>query len=426
MPIGKNFKRTKHACYFTYVAMSSVFSLPPILFVTFREMYGISYTLLGTLVLVNFCTQLIIDLIFTFFTKYFNIHKTIKVMPLITSLGLFIYAATPMIAPDYAYIGLLVGTVTFSVAAGLCEVLLSPLVAAIPSETPDRDMSMLHSLYAYGVLSVVIISTVFLKVFGTDNWMYLTLFFAFLPIISFVLFCTSPMPEMDISHGTAHGGAKKRSAGMALCVLCIFLGSAAENAMTNWISGYMENALNIPKTYGDIVGMASFAILLGLGRTLYAKYGKNISNVLLFSMLGASACYLFAGFSSNVIVSVVACVLTGLCTSMLWPGTLILMEEKFPHPGVTAYALMAAGGDFGGSVAPQLLGIVVDTVSASEWAGSLSETLSLSTEQIGMKAGMLTASLFPIMGVVLLMFMKKYFKKQKQQQPAENSCATLD
>lgn len=413
MPIGKNFKRTKHACYFTYVAMSSVFSLPPILFVTFREMYGISYTLLGTLVLVNFCTQLIIDLIFTFFTKYFNIHKTIKIMPLITSLGLFIYAVTPMIAPDYAYIGLLVGTVTFSVAAGLCEVLLSPLVAAIPSETPDRDMSMLHSLYAYGVLSVVIISTVFLKVFGTDNWMYLTLFFAFLPIISFVLFCTSPMPEMDISHGTAHGGAKKKNAGMALCVLCIFLGSAAENAMTNWISGYMENALNIPKTYGDIVGMASFAILLGLGRTLYAKYGKNISNVLLFSMMGASACYLFAGLSSNVIVSVIACVLTGLCTSMLWPGTLILMEEKFPHPGVTAYALMAAGGDFGGSVAPQLLGIVVDTVSASEWAGRLSETLSLSTEQIGMKAGMLTASLFPIMGVVLLMFMRRYFK-QKQ------------
>lgn len=413
MPIGKNFKRTKHACYFTYVAMSSVFSLPPILFVTFREMYGISYTLLGTLVLVNFCTQLIIDLIFTFFTKYFNIHKTIKIMPLITSLGLFIYAVTPMIAPDYAYIGLLVGTVTFSVAAGLCEVLLSPLVAAIPSETPDRDMSMLHSLYAYGVLSVVIISTVFLKVFGTDNWMYLTLFFAFLPIISFVLFCTSPMPEMDISHGTAHGGAKKKNAGMALCVLCIFLGSAAENAMTNWISGYMENALNIPKTYGDIVGMASFAILLGLGRTLYAKYGKNISNVLLFSMMGASACYLFAGLSSNVIVSVIACVLTGLCTSMLWPGTLILMEEKFPHPGVTAYALMAAGGDFGGSVAPQLLGIVVDTVSASEWARRLSETLSLSTEQIGMKAGMLTASLFPIMGVVLLMFMRRYFK-QKQ------------
>ena len=187
MSVNK-FKRTKYACYYTYLAMSSVFSLPPLLFLTFREMYGISYTLLGTLVLVNFCTQLTIDLIFTFFTKYFNIHKTIKIMPLLTSLGLFIYALTPIFFPQHAYAGLLTGTVIFSVAAGLCEVLLSPLIAAIPSDNPDRDMSFLHSLYAYGVLTVVIISTIFLKIAGSQNWMYLTFFWALLPIISFILF----------------------------------------------------------------------------------------------------------------------------------------------------------------------------------------------------------------------------------------------
>ena len=70
-----NFKRTKYTCYYTYLAMSSVFSLPPLLFMTFRETYGISYTLLGTLVLTNFCTQLIVDLIFTFFTRYFNVKR---------------------------------------------------------------------------------------------------------------------------------------------------------------------------------------------------------------------------------------------------------------------------------------------------------------------------------------------------------------
>lgn len=138
----KNFKRTKHTCYFTYLAMSSVFSLPPLLFITFRETYGISYTLLGTLVLVNFCTQLTVDLIFSFFAKHFNIKKTIRTMPLLTTTGLLIYAVAPMLFPQYAYAGLVLGTVIFSVAAGLCEVLLSPLVAALPSETPERDMSM--------------------------------------------------------------------------------------------------------------------------------------------------------------------------------------------------------------------------------------------------------------------------------------------
>jgi hypothetical protein len=143
--------------------MSSIFSLPPLLFVMFHETYGISYTLLGTLVLINFCTQLAVDLIFTVFSKHFNVHKIVKVMPLITSAGLLIYALAPTFFPEYAYVGLAVGTVVFSVSAGLSEVLLSPVIAAIPSEHPERDMSTLHSLYAFGVFFVVVVSTLFLR-----------------------------------------------------------------------------------------------------------------------------------------------------------------------------------------------------------------------------------------------------------------------
>lgn len=410
----KGFARTKRACFYTYLAMSSIFSLPPLLFVTFRETYGISYTLLGTLVLINFCTQLVIDLIFSFFSKYFNIKLTIRIMPLLTSLGLTVYALVPTFFPKYAYVGLVAGTVLFSVAAGLCEVLLSPLVAALPSETPEKDMSTLHSLYAYGVVMVVLVSTAFLKIFTTANWMYLTLFWAVLPLISFVLFSTSPMPDMNLSHEASKEKVKKKNKGMILCILCIFFGSAAENAMTNWISGYMENALRISKVTGDILGMALFAVLLGVGRTAYAKYGKNITSVLLFGMAGSLVFYLVAGLSPNAVIAMLACILMGLATSMLWPGTLILMEEHFPNPGVAAYALMAAGGDFGGSIAPQMLGAVVDAVSQSKWAASLAPSLSVTTEQLGMKTGMLTAAIFPLLGVIVLVIIAKTFKKQKK------------
>ena len=407
--IGK-FRRTKHVCYYANLSMASAFSLPPMLFVTLRELYGISYTLLGTLVLTNFCTQLMIDLIFTFYSRHFNIRKTIRVMPLLTSLGLTIYALVPALFPQYAYAGLMAGTIVFSVAAGLCEVLLSPLVAALPSDNPERDMSMLHSLYGYGLVSIVLVSTVFLKVFGTRNWMYLTLLLAALPVISSVLFCASPIPEMEISH--SDGAGKRISKGLVLCALCIFLGSAAENTMTNWISGYMENALQIPKAVGDVLGMALFAALLAFTRTAYAKYGRNISAVLLYSMTGATVCYLVAGLCPYNAVSMIACVLTGICTSMLWPGTLIYMEEKLPGVGVTAYALMAAGGDFGGSVAPQLMGVAVDKVAASSWATRMSAALSLSNEQIGMKAGMVIAAIYPLLGIALLIYIRKYFAKR--------------
>ena len=395
--------------------MSSVFSLPPMLFVTFRELYGISYTLSGTLVLVNFVTQLCIDLIFTFFSKHFNIGKTVKIMPLLTSAGLLLHALSPLLFGEHVYAGLVAGTVLFSVSAGLSEVLLSPLIAAIPSDNPDRDMSRLHSLYAYGVLTVVVISTVYFRLFGTENWQYLTAFLALLPIFSFVMFSVSPIPEMNISE---HGGEKTESGrrlGLALCVVCIFLGGATENAMTNWVSGYAESALKLPKAAGDILGMALFAVLLGLGRTLYTKYGKNISRVLLLGMCGSVVCYLTAGLFPNAVVSLIACVMTGFCTSMLWPGTLILMEEKFPRIGVAAYALMAAGGDFGSSVAPQALGIIVDKVTESGWAAELALRLSLTAEQIGMKTGIVFTAVFPILGVLLLLYMRKYFLSDKKR-----------
>lgn len=408
-----NYSRTKAACYYSYLSMASVFSLPPILFVTFRELYDISYTLLGTLVLVNFCTQMCIDLIFTFYAKYFDVHKTVKIMPLLTTLGLLIYAIVPTFLPQHAYLGMLIGTVVFSVAAGLSEVLLSPLVAAIPSEHPDQDMSLLHSLYAWGVLSVVIISTIFLNLFGKENWMYLTIFFALLPTVASYLFATSPMPKMNLSHDTKSNGVKKQTIGLGLCFACIFLGSCAECTMSSWISGYMESALHIPKAIGDIFGMALFALLLGLTRTWYAKRGRDISKFLLFGMTGAFVCYCIVGLSGNVFVAFLACVLTGCFTAMLWPGTLILMEEKLPNLGVTAYALMAAGGDCGASVAPQLMGIIVDQVSVSNWAEKLSGTLMLTTEQIGMKVGMLTSAIFPMLGIFLLIYIRKYFAKNR-------------
>lgn len=408
-----NYKRTKFACFYAYLSMSSIFVLPPMLFATFHEMYGISYTLLGTLVLVNFVTQMTIDLVFTFFSKYFNIKKTVCLMPLITSAGLLIYAILPNVFPEHAYIGLVVGTIIFSVASGLCEVLLSPCIAAIPSDHPEKDMSMLHSLYAWGILGTVFISTIYFLIFGTENWMYLTVFWAILPLIASVLFFTSTMPNLELESAESSKGKNNRYKGLVLCALCIFLGSAAENTMTNWISNYMENALLIPKAVGDILGLAVFALLLAIARVLYAKCSPNITKTLLFSMMGAVVCYLVAGLSSSVILAFIACICTGLCTAMLWPGTLILMEEKVPHPGVAAYALMATAGDMGASVAPQMMGIVVDKVAAGSYANNLSASSGMTPDMIGLKAGMLGAAIFPLLGTFLLLYVAKSYAKKK-------------
>ena len=129
-------------------------------------------------------------------------------------------------------------------------------------------------------------------------------------------------------------------------------------------------------------------------------------------MLGAVVCYLTIAVSSNATLSLLACVALGIFTSMLWPGALIFMEEKLPGAGVAAYALMASGGDLGASIAPQLMGIVVDKVTVSSFAADIAIKTGLAAEQIGMKAGMIITAFFPLIGIVALAVTVRYFKKK--------------
>lgn len=387
----QNYKLTKTACYFTNVTMSIVSNLSPLLFLTFREMYDLSFTLLGLLVVINFATQLLIDLIFSFFAKHFDIHKTVRLTPLFAFLGLVFYALMPKFLPHLAFLWIIIGTVVFSISAGLGEVLISPVVAAMPSENPEREMSKLHSVYAWGVVFVVIVSTAALHFIGSENWHYLALFWSLIPLVGSILFSLSPLPEMKI--GGERGG-KLFSPGLLLCFGLIFLGGASECTMSQWVSGFAEEAIGVSKVMGDVFGLALFGAMLGIGRTLYSKFGKKVINVMLLGMTGAAACYLVAALVNIPAVGLVACGLTGLCTSMLWPGTLIYAEEKITGLGVASYALLAAGGDMGASVAPQLVGIISDISN--------------------MRFGILAAALFPLCGIFLILIAKKYFNKKEK------------
>ena len=402
-----NYKRVKYACYTTNVSMSVVANLSPILFLTFHNLYGISYSLLGSLVLINFIAQLLIDLVFSFFSHKFNIPLAVKITPLLTLVGLFLYAVCPLAFPQYAYAGLVVGTLVFSVSGGLAEVLISPVIAAIPSDDPDREMSKLHSVYAWGVVPVILISTLFLYVFGSQSWHWLALLYMLVPLVAFLLFTKAQIPQMETPKKVSGALSFLKNKGLWLCVGAIFLGGASECIMAQWSSGYIEQALGIPKVWGDIFGVAVFSVMLGMGRTLYAKKGKKIGNVLFLGSIGATICYLLAAICNMPLIGLVACAFTGLCVSMLWPGSLIVASDRFPQGGVFIFAMMAAGGDLGASVGPQLIGVITDFAIANPTIVSFAEGMNLAPEQMGMKLGMLVGMLFPLTAIAVYFVIKK-------------------
>ncbi len=406
--------RLRWACYTVSLSMSVVRNLPPLLFICFRSLYGFSYTQLGLFIFINFFTQLLLDTLFVLFSHKFNIEKTVKFTPVLTIIGMAIFATWHFFFPDSVYIGLLIGTVIFSSAAGLCEVLINPVIATIPTDDPDREISKLHSVYAWGVVPVVVASTLFLHIFSADLWYWLVLLFTILPICSLWLFSGVSIPKINTPEKVSGVLTLLSNPSLWLCVFAIFLGGAIECNMAQWASGYLEQAMGISKVWGDIFGVALFSVFLGFGRTLYSKIGKNIFRTILLGAIGATVCYLVCAITSNAILGLVACVLVGFCSSMLWPGCVVISADKFPKSGVFIYAMMAAGGDMGAAVIPQLTGTVTDIAIAHPTVISLAQQLVLTPEQLGMRIGILATSLCPVLAIIVYAFLWKTGRKPEE------------
>ena len=92
---------------------------------------------------------------------------------------------------------------------------------------------------------------------------------------------------------------------------------------------------------------------------------------------------------------------------MLWPGSLIIASDRFPNGGVFIFAMMAAGGDLGASVGPQLIGLVTDAAMNIPALVALANTYSITPEQLGMKIGMFIGMLFPLAGIPVYYCIRK-------------------
>ena len=402
-----NYNRLKWAAYTANLSMSVVACLSPLLFVTFRTLYGISFTKLGLLVLINFLTQLGIDLMLSFIPHKFNIKKTVRLIPVLVTIGLLIYAVFPFIFPNHVYIGLLIGTIIFSASSGFNEVLANPLILSIPSDNPDKEISKLHAVYPWGVVGVIIVGTAFLFFVGSQNWQWLAMLFLLIPITSTALFFSTDMPEIETPQKASGISALLKNKMLWLCVAAIFFGGAAEMIMTQWCSAYLEKSMGIPKIWGDLLGMALFALFLGLGRTIYSARGKSVSRVLIFGSAGAFICYITAALTSNAIVGIIACVFTGFCVSMLWPGSILVSSERFPSGGVFIFAMMASGGDLGAALGPQLLGSVTDKAMTLPVVAQYAEQLYMTAEQLSMKIGILSGAIFPLLAIPFMVAITK-------------------
>lgn len=169
------YKHTIYACFLGYIVQAIVNNFAPLLFLTFQRTYDIPLSQITMLVTVNFGLQLLVDLLSVGFVDRIGYRASLIIAHVCAAAGFLGLTILPDLLPS-PFAGLLIAVMIYAVGGGLLEVLVSPVVEACPTDNKEKAMSLLHSFYCWGHVAVVLISTVFFTVIGTQHWKILALF----------------------------------------------------------------------------------------------------------------------------------------------------------------------------------------------------------------------------------------------------------
>ena len=362
----KNYKKTKLACYLGFITQAVAANFAPLLFLKFHTDYDIS---LGNIALIStffFFTQLLVDLFCAKYVDKIGYRVCIVASEVCSAAGLAGLALLPEIMPS-PFAGIIISVILYAIGSGLIEVLGSPIVEACPFENKEATMSLLHSFYCWGAVGTILVSTVFLMIFGIDSWKWLAVSFAIIPAINIYNFATCPI-ELLVEEGQRMGIRKLFSNPMFLIAIVMMVCSgASELAMAQWASAYAESALGFSKAIGDIAGPCMFAVTMGISRVLFGKASDkmNLNRFMIGSGILCFVCYLLASFSDNPIIGLAGCIVCGFSVGIMWPGTISISSKAFPTGGTAMFALLAMAGDLGGSIGPAIVGRVADMFGGS-------------------------------------------------------------
>jgi MFS family permease len=385
------YKHTLAASYLGYVTQAIVNNLAPLLFLTFQRQLGLSLGMVTALISLNFGVQLLVDLAAARFVDKIGCRAVAVGAHIFCVGGMVCMAVLPFAMPS-AYAGLIVATLCNAIGGGLIEVIISPIVEALPGERKAAAMSLLHSFYCWGVLLVALLSTLFFGVVGIERWPWLVLLWALVPLLNSLLFARVPLRTL-VAEGEAPVPLRtlfSKKVFILLFVLMICSG-ASEQAMSQWASLFAELGLGVSKPTGDLLGLCAFAALMGAARLLFGTrlHGRRVENVLVFCGGLCVASYLVTVFSPWPLMSLAGCALCGLSVGVMWPGTFSLAAKRYPRGGTAMFAVLALAGDLGCAGGPGLVGVV----SGAFGVGGL---LAGEAGQAALKTGILAAAVFPL------------------------------
>ena len=386
----KNYKKTLTACYLGFVTQAISANYVPLLFITFRNTYGITLEKIAMIPMVFYLTQLFVDIAATKFADKIGYRVCVAVSQVLSAAGLALMAFLPDIIYD-PFAGIIISVVLYAIGSGLIEVLVSPIVEACPFENKDGVMSLLHSFYCWGAMAVILGSTAFFTLFGVSSWKKLTMIWALIPLVNTFNFISCPIERLTQDGRQMGVRNLLKTPVFWLMIVLMICSGASEAAMAQWASAFTESALGVSKTVGDLTGPCMFAMFMGISRVLYGKFSEklDLGKVMLICSAMCVGCYLIASLSSRPIFALAGCALCGLSVGIMWPGSISISSQNCPNGGTAMFAFLALAGDLGATVSPTVVGSISNAAKGN------------------LKIGLLSAAVFPVILLICLMILNK-------------------
>ena len=387
------YELTIKAAFLGYVVQSIVNNFLPLLFIQMQTEFKMPLSKITLFITTNFIIQLLVDLLSTPLIKRIGYRISMIISNTCVITGLILLTVLPAAFND-PFIGILISVCFYAIGGGLDEVLVSPIVEACPTKNKEAAMSLLHSFYSWGHVSVVLLSTIFFRFIGINNWRILALLWCIIPLIDLILFTFVPIVELEgnMAGETSSFKVLFKNKFFWIMVIMMVCAGASEQGVNQWSSAFAEKGLGVSKEVGDLLGQMLFAFCMGTSRAIYGKIGEKIE-LKKFMKVSTFLCvlaYSIIIFVPDPTITLLACGLAGFSVGIFWPGTFSLASSGIRKGGTLMFALLALAGDLGCASGPTLAGTVMSLTNGN------------------MRLGIGFAIIFPItMGILLFICAKK-------------------
>ena len=349
-----NSRRTRIfiASFLTIFASGVVFGFRAAVLTEWADIFGFTKTELGTITgggLTGFGIVIILCSLFLDRIGYKPVLTAAFTMHVLSAV--VILAATPVYAAygkDATYACLFWGMFIFSVANGLCEAAVNPLVATLYPNKKTHYLNILHASWPGGLIAGAALGLAFL---GSGAYLVQTRWeipmgLFLIPVMVYgLIILTEKLPQSEVAAAGVSFGEMLLQFASPILLLLILLHAMVgyvELGTDGWITNIMENVVGKNALWLFIWTSALMFILRFFAGPIVERINP-LGLLTVSAILGLIGLNLL-GTAASIGFAFMAATVYALGKTFLWPTMLGVAGERFPRGGALAMGTLGGVG----------------------------------------------------------------------------------